>query len=187
MNDLKLSGIVLSGGKSSRMGKDKGLMLYNNKPLIYHSIYLLKKFTDNIYISTSDPEYKQFSYPVINDLIPGIGPIGGIYSVVKQIQSEMHLIVACDMPFASEDIVSELLIFCNNYDIVVPVHNNKTEPLLGLYSSKILDIIEEQINCCDYKLMNLLKRCNTKLVDVSHLVKNNSDVFKNLNTPNDTK
>jgi molybdenum cofactor guanylyltransferase len=180
-------GTVLSGGKSSRMGKDKGLMHFRNQPLITYSISVLQKVTKDIVISTSELKYEQFGFPLIADLIPNIGPIGGLYSVMKQVESDKYFIVACDMPNTSESFAKELIQYCSHFDIVVPIHNNTIEPLWGIYSRNILPIVEEQINKGDYKLINLLELCKTKYVESTYFPEIKTDNFKNINTPKDAK
>ena len=75
-----LSCIILAGGESRRMGEDKGLKIFKNQALVSYAIQLAKKICKNIYISTNNPDYKQFGYQILNDIIPVKGPMGGIYS-----------------------------------------------------------------------------------------------------------
>lgn len=187
MNKSQILGTVLSGGKSSRMGRDKGLMNYKNKPLVAFAIDLLKHVTNQIVISTNDMQYKQFGYPLVPDLISNIGPIGGIYSVMKQTNTLYYMVIACDMPFASKELANKLLLHTSEADIVVPVHDNKIEPLFGIYSREILSIIEQQINRNNYKLMRLLDCCNTKYLDINSFQKTDTDNFKNINSPEDAE
>lgn len=187
MNKNNILGVILSGGESSRMGEDKGLMSFRNQPLISYSISVLQKVTKDIVISTSELKYEQFGFPLIPDLIPNIGPIGGLYSVMKQVESDKYFIVACDMPNTSENLAKELIQYCSHFDIVVPIYKNKTEPLLCIYSRNILPIVEEQISKGDYKLINLLKQCKTKYIETTNFSEMKTDYFKNINTPEDAK
>jgi molybdopterin-guanine dinucleotide biosynthesis protein A len=81
-NQMELSGIILAGGKSSRMGQDKGLMLFRGKQMVQYSIELLNLFTSQILISSNNQEYNQFGFPVVSDIYKECGPIGGLHAAV---------------------------------------------------------------------------------------------------------
>ncbi|HPG34509.1 MAG TPA: molybdenum cofactor guanylyltransferase, partial [Lentimicrobium sp.] len=77
INKSQITGIVLAGGKSTRMGTDKGLMIFQGKPLVMYSIDLLSMFCGRILISSNNPEYAKFGYEIIADELPGAGPMAG--------------------------------------------------------------------------------------------------------------
>lgn len=185
----KLYGLVLSGGKSSRMGTDKGLMNLNGKPLIQYAIDFLKQFTDTILISTNNKAYDQFGYRLIHDQVQDIGPMGGIYSALKLSKPNHFFIVACDMTKFSFEIAAELIALKHKYDVVVPrLPGNRIEPLFGIYSKKIVHTIEQQIDKRNYKLTDLLGMTKTYYVDISEkqLIQQ-PFLFHNMNTPDDLK
>ena len=75
-----ITGVILAGGKSSRMGFDKGLAILNGKPMIQYVIDVFEKLGLDIIIISNSPGYETFGYPIYNDLIPEKGPVGGIYT-----------------------------------------------------------------------------------------------------------
>jgi molybdopterin-guanine dinucleotide biosynthesis protein A len=181
-----ITGIVLSGGKGSRMGNDKGMMLYRGQELVKYSISLLQHFCATIIISSNREDlYSKFGYKVVHDIYKEIGPIGGIYSVLKESKTEKNLILSCDIPLLSEELFDEILLNVHGHDIVVPKHSNgHLEPLAGYYSKDIIPSIEELIRNKDYKMINLINTSNAGFVEVEKL-NNGSSQFRNINTPQD--
>ena len=182
---MKLLGVILSGGKSSRMGTDKGLLHYQGKPLVQYAIDALNPVCDELVMSTNSLDYLKFGYQTIPDLIPGIGPIGGIFSVMKMLKAEYYLISSCDTPNVSHELAKALLNEKKQNQIVVPTHSgNKVEPLFALYSYDILGTLKDHIEKQNYKLMNLLDICQTYYLNVEESGMDNS-MFKNINTQTD--
>ncbi len=186
MKKQAITGIILAGGASTRMGKDKGLCFYNNKELVQYSIDLLFPICDTILVSSSNvSEYSKFGYPVIVDTFKNIGPIGGIHSSLNQSKTTGNLIVSCDMPFLGADLLRTILSYSEIYDIVVPEHTNSyLEPLAAYYSKSIIPIIEDSICNNDYKLLNLFDKVKTKKVIIGDNFEAKNQ-FKNFNTPRD--
>lgn len=186
---MNLLGVILSGGKSTRMGSEKGLMDYHGKPMIQYAIDLIEPFCVDIVISANTAVYLKFGYQIIPDLLPDIGPIGGIFSVMNMQKADSYFFISCDIPHASRKLAEELLKHIDKGDIIVPVHSdNKIEPLFAIYSSKVFPIVRNQIENEDYKLMDLLSLGNTYYHKVSDdFLKENTGLFKNINTPRDVE
>lgn len=160
------------------MGTDKGIMLYREKPLVQYSIDLLRPFCTELLISAQNPEYAQFGLPLVHDLIPGCGPMGGIYSAFTFTKVEYLLVLACDMPFVSPETIEKLLENRSDYDCIVPQNGNKLEPLCAIYSRSLFNKIESRIKTGNLALYGLIMESHCKLVDFE----NNLPDFKNLNT-----
>ena len=182
----KTTGIILSGGKSSRMGSDKGLLILNGKPLIQYSIDVLKELCSEIIICANNPAYDTFGYPVIKDVYPDLGPIGGIYTGLLNSGSESNFILSCDMPFINPQIIIYLLSNRDKSLASIPTHGkNIIEPLCALYSKAILPQLKKQIRNKDLKLMNLLKTVDVNWVKMdSGLEFYHPDLFFNVNDQN---
>ena len=90
MNRKGISGFVLTGGKSSRMGTDKGMLLFDRKPLVLHALETLDEVAGQTILSANDSAYNQFSHPVVKDVFRDIGPMGGIYSCLQQSVTEFN-------------------------------------------------------------------------------------------------
>lgn len=177
----KITGIIIAGGKSTRMGRDKALINFKGKKLIEYAIDLLKAFTNNVIISANENKYAGYGFPVVADNFPDLGPLSGLESALRQSETRNNIVVPCDTPFLNAGLYEDLLRYSVNYDAVVPVSKGgNTEPLIAFYSKEILPVIDRQIKNQDYKMQNLLKAINTKFLLVE-----NSDILSNLNTVSD--
>ena len=187
MNKHNLTGIILAGGKSSRMGRDKGLIDYQGKPLIQYSIDVLKNICKKIFISSSNEKYHFLGYNVIPDEIEGIGPIGGIYSCLKKSKTSLNVVLSCDTPFITEELIFYILSFINGYDVIVPSGSGGVpEPLCGIYHKDIISRVEENINKGSYMMKELLEQVNCKIISIPEkTLKRTPDIFKNINYPRD--
>lgn len=183
-----VTGIILAGGKSSRMGTDKCLVRYKNKYLIEYAIAALKPLCDNILISSQKETHKQFNYQTIKDEYIDCGAIGGIHSTLKNTETEINIIAPCDMPHISTELFEFLLQKIGNYDAVIPISKGKVEPLTGVYSRNILPIVENQISNKKYKILSLLKNINTNFVEINSTLPFYSEkMFTNINYLDDLK
>ena len=181
----RIGGIILAGGKSSRMGQDKAFMKHEGRMLIEYSLHLAKYFCDSIIISANSNMYLRFAYPVVGDEFEACGPVGGIYSALKKAEFDWNLLISCDTPFVTKALVERLIQNIGNYDCIVPAYGDWNEPLVALYNKSALKVIEGSIRGKEYKLKLLIKKLRTKFVNVSDLVNVNPDIFKNFNSPND--
>ncbi len=181
---METTGIILAGGKSSRMGQDKGLMLLNGKPMIEYVIESLKKVSSQIIIISNSKQYKQFGYPVYEDEIKDKGPVGGIYTGLNNSNSLTNIFVSCDTPHVSPQLLLHLLSQCSEHEVAIPVYNNKVHPLIGVYKTSVLPVFKESLNQNQLKLMlvNQLLNTNIVLINENEFDANN---FKNYNSPND--
>ena len=132
-----ITGIILAGGKSTRMGTDKCFLDFRGETFIQRSINLLSTITKTIIVSSNNEAFKSFGFSVVEDEIKNIGPIGGIYSCLKHSPNTVNLLIPCDLPFLSAALLKYLLDFAEFYDAVVPVYNDKVEPLLAVFDQFI--------------------------------------------------
>ena len=181
--------LILAGGKSSRMnGNNKAFLEYNNKTFIENIINELDEF-NRIYISVDNKDkYENLRYTLIEDEYKEIGPIGGIYSSLKHIDYNYIFVVACDMPKVNKEFVKFLLSNLKKDDkcLIVKDCNNKVYPLGGIYSKNVLPIIEKMIEEKDYKLQNLVKRCNGRILSLKD-VSFDETCLINVNNPQEYK
>lgn len=183
----KISGIVLSGGKSSRMGLEKGFLRIGKLTMIEQAILLLKPYAEELIISANHDDYKSFSLPVVKDEIIEIGPLGGMYSCLKQTNNSAHCMVSCDLPFLESDLIQVLFdaFYTTNADYICACYGAKVHPLVAVFRKEpVLKQIEVQLSQSDYKVLNLLKKL--KVVNVDFKTLNvREDVFFNMNTKED--
>ena len=174
--------IILAGGKSSRMGQDKGLMDYEGKPMILHVINALQKISKNIVIIANNEEYAQFGFPTYNDIYKETGPIGGIFTALTHSDFDQNLIISCDSPNISHELLSHIINESVGYDITIPVNNGKSHQLIALYSKNCLPVLKSQIEGKNYKLRDCFSYLNVNLVDCEQFSETN---FKNINSKED--
>ncbi len=179
-----ITGLVLAGGLSQRMKTDKALIKFKGKTLLENQLDLLKPIFNSVLISANTNNYSFTNVEIIKDEQANIGPIGGIRSVLKNVETDYIFAISVDMPMITAELIKYLISQKENYDIVMPIFNGKYEPTCAVYSKKCIKIIDEQILAKDFKLGNLIKKSHTKIVEItkkSSLYK--EQLFINLNNP----
>jgi molybdenum cofactor guanylyltransferase len=186
MQPTAITGIVLAGGKSSRMGQDKGLMPYRGQMLVEYPLQILKAHCCEILISSNDVQYQQFGYQVVADVIKDCGPMGGIYSAMKQASNPYCLVVGCDMPFLNDEVVERLIGSINDEsDIFVAAHQQNLEPLFAIYSHNCLESIYQALLSHQFQLYRFIRNSKTRMVNFSDIVEKQPNTFSNFNSPSD--
>lgn len=150
--------IILSGGKSSRFGTDKGLFVFNKKHMVEYPIIIAKKFSTDIIISANHKDYEHFGYQVINDTYPNLGPMGGIYSSLMKSIHEMNIILPCDSPYITADLLKKLIENYHGEEILLfETADGKSHPLIGIYHKSILESMQEHLKIKKLKLISFIK------------------------------
>lgn len=186
MNRNSITGIVLAGGSSSRMGQDKALMLFNGRTLISYAIEILSPACDNVVISSNQQVYEFTGCEVWPDILALQAPMIGIYSCLKRSQTFWNIILSCDMPLVDRRLLDFLLTRRAGADIIIPVHRNKMEPLCGLYSRKLLPLLEKKTGEGEFSLQQLIRVARSRLVEMSpELDFYSENMFVNMNTADD--
>lgn len=181
-----LTGIILSGGKSSRMGKDKGFCELENKPLVAYSIDILAPISSQIIIGANDDIYNNLGFGVIKDEIKNIGPIGGIYSCLKSSQTADNIIISCDMPLIPSELIEYILSAKAGYDVVIPIFRGFPEPLCAYYNKSIVPNLLVTIETKNYKLQDVLRNFKTNFLQINaQLSFYHENLFANINSPQD--
>jgi len=180
-NITDISGFVLAGGKSSRLGTDKALLIIQNESLLARMIGLIRPHCQTLAISGQNLDYENFNLVMVPDLFPNCGPIAGIYSSLLYSLNDWNLIVSVDVPFLNDDLIGLLLANIGEYDCIIPTHHAGIEPLVGLYNRRILPAIKDMIDNGDYKLTRFLEIVNTRYVDCSELLRIYPRLFMNIN------
>jgi molybdopterin-guanine dinucleotide biosynthesis protein A len=190
--------IILCGGWARRMGQDKGLMYFQDKPLIIHVLDKVKTVANEIILILRD--YNQLNkyekvledskenLTIHTDLIKDQGPLAGIYTGLTYINSSYALIIPCDSPLIQDSFIEKIFSFINNeYDAVVPQWpDGHLEPLHALYHKRNIKIIKEHLNEGRNDVKSLLEKLKVKYVNVD-LLDETGQSFRNLNQPKDLK
>ena len=161
-----ITGIILAGGKSSRFGSNKALAKFNGIPLIERATAVLGRIFGNLMIITNCPlEYSYLKIPLHQDLVKGLGPVGGIYTGLDALDDDWAFFCACDMPFINEGLVRYIAEVRDGFDAVVPRVDWKIEPLHALYSKKCLPAMKELINKKEYQTIKAFNNLNVRYVE----------------------
>lgn len=179
---MKLTGIILAGGKSSRMGEDKGLMAFENKPMVQHIIEVVKPWVKNIIIIANNREYEQFGYPVYEDLIKDKGPLAGIYTGLNFSKMDKNIVLSCDVPFVNDEVIELLVDNCRDVDVVIPEKDKRTHQLIGLYDKSCIDTFKSELENNQLKLKLAIEKMNYKAVDANFI---KDKIFNNINSKDD--
>lgn len=178
----KKTGILLAGGKSTRMGSDKGLLQLNGKPMATYGLNTLTAVCQNIIISTNQPEYNQFGFDLVADEIADKGPLAGVVKGLTVSQTAHNFVLSCDTPYVSVDLFNHLWNHRGDASIVIPVHNNQPHYLIGYYHHRILPHLQEQLTLNNVKMQRVIKGLNVKQINCDQF---DAREFKNLNQPTD--
>jgi len=186
-----ITGIILSGGKSNRLGYEKGLTELNGQPLIAYSIEILKPVCNKIIISANNhlEEYASFGFEVVEDEIKSIGPMGGVLTCLKKSVTRYNYILSCDTPFIPSVLFPFLLNKIENFQAVIPEHQGSLfEPLSAVYATNVIWELQHCVENDNYKMTDFLEKVNAKKVFIdAHLPFYTDDMFMNMNTKNDFK
>ena len=184
----KWCAVVLAGGESRRFGKDKALAQMGDKRLIEYGLDSLRGVFEEALIVAKNPRQLQFlDVPVVCDVIPGAGSLGGILTALIHAPAERCFVVACDMPFLNGSLVRLLLECGQGYDAVVPLVNGEPEPLHAFYSKRCITPILKSILERDYRVIDVYKHVPTLWVKEEQWAPLDPDglSFVNINTPSD--
>jgi len=179
------NGYILAGGKSSRMGADKGLLLFEGKAMIQYVIEQMQPIFDRLVIVSNNPEYEKFGLEVISDLIKDIGPAGGIYTALHHSEAKMNFMVSCDMPFITKEAIEFLGKNADENQIVLLENHGKLEPLFGLYAKDCEAVWLQLIRQKKVKLQEMVSYFKLKTISVENIEIFAASFFKNINTKED--
>lgn len=179
---------ILAGGRSRRMGTDKSLLPFAGKPLIAHVIGQTALLgLPTLLVSNTPEQHEPFHLPMVQDVYPGQGSLGGIYTALAYSRTAYTLCVACDMPFLNADLLRYLIEQRLGYDAVVPVVDGQYESLHAVYCHTCLEPIEHNISVGNLRIQDLFGQLRTREVGTKEIDPFDRErrSFMNLNTPAD--
>lgn len=158
MSKYRVGGIILAGGKSSRMGEDKSLMNFRGKRLVENVVDSIRPYTSSLLIVAN--EWEKFSFidgvSFTRDILVDKGPLIGMISGLEVIGEKWSFITSCDMPFIKGELIEYLYERKGGLGVIIG-DDNYFEPLLGLYNKDIVARAKEYFNRCDGRLNGFLK------------------------------
>jgi len=185
----RVSGVILAGGKSRRMGgSPKALLPFGGRPLIEHITETLRSVLPDCLVVTNTPElYASLGLPMVGDVFPEGGSLGGIYSGLRAASGEAALCVACDMPFLSAPLVAHLAGRAAEADVVIPDVAGDLQPLHAVYAKACLPAMERRLRTGHLKVVGFFGDVRVLRVpaDAVERFVDPTIAFMNLNTPED--
>ena len=186
MTDKKnITGIILSGGKSSRMGTDKGFLSFNGKLFIQASIDALKPLVSEIIIVSNNADYDVFGLKRIEDIMDNAGPLAGIYSGLNHSKTEYNIVLSCDIPLISSGILKKLIEGIDEVSEIIQIESKgKSMPLIALYKKSCKDVFYKLLQKGERRLQFAVYQCRVKNITLDS---ESAILTMNINTPEELK
>ena len=158
---INTSGVILAGGKSSRMKFNKAFAEISGQPVIHIILDKFASLFQEILIISNDPElYTYLGVPVYTDIYPHMGPVAGIHSGLYHCSHDSAFVMGCDVPFMSMELVRMMISRLDGYDSVVPRLDNQLQPLAAVYSRRCLPVLTSCLEPNRVKLIRIFDELN---------------------------
>lgn len=178
--DKDISAFIISGGKSSRMGSDKASLVLKGTSFLERILVPLNALNIPTKIVSNHSEHKKFGVPIIEDIVPNVGPVGGITTALNDSKTELNLILSCDIPLINEEfLIWFLKMHQNEYDATIVKVKDQIMPLIGIYKKSCKNIFLEKLKQQKLKLLSVIDELKVNYVKCPiHLEK----FLQNINT-----
>ena len=180
--------VVLAGGKSSRMGRPKSLLLFDGEPLIAHIVRALQRmFAETVIVAAPEQDLPELPAILVRDEIAYQGPVGGIYYGLKAASGNFCFVTSCDVPFLNPALISHLTSQISNHDVVVPHWENRFQPLHAVYRTSVLPLLKEQLERGELRPVYLFDKVRACKIGEDEIRRFDPEglSFLNMNTPDD--
>jgi molybdopterin-guanine dinucleotide biosynthesis protein A len=178
---MKVTGILLAGGKSIRMGQSKAHLLWQGKPFLQHVIDAALPLCDALLISGNQPDLHIFGYPVVADLREGEGPVTALASCFRHVITDVALVLSCDVPQISTEDLEHLIASCHaENDVTLYTYQGRQMPLVAVYNRSIFSFFEDAFQNHQRKLFDVLNKLNVQEVTFT-----GEQGLQNINTTED--
>lgn len=185
---MKATGIILAGGMSSRMGKNKALLPLEGVTVIERIISEIESIvTDIIIVTNNFEDYSFLKLPMVEDRVKGMGPLAGIEAGLNASNNEKNIVIACDMPFVSAELGKILLQELDHCDAAVPHLSGQLHPLFATYRKNVAGAVTQSLEEHQLRIRHLLDRIHVKILKESDFLQLNFNVedisLYNMNYP----
>ena len=180
-----MRGLILAGGKSSRFGADKALAVYEGVTFLERAVLLLASMDlKPVVVTRRGADYPSVQCTTIYDKLPEKGPLGGIYSAMSSFKKTAFLVLTCDMPALTRDVLLELL---DQHEpsrklTLYSTGERAEQPFPGIYEPAILDIVREKLKKDELSMKGLIQEIVSRKMIAW---KGAHDIFRNINTQKD--
>jgi molybdopterin-guanine dinucleotide biosynthesis protein A len=165
VDDNNITGIILSGGTSTRMGTDKGSLIINGSSFLTRIIESVKPIVNDIIIVSNDPNHDVVGCKRVNDIFKESGPLAGLYTGLFHSTSNLNLVLSCDIPFIKTSVLQLLVDHINDDKDVIQIESkHKSMPLIALYKKECMHQCLDLLEQGERRLRFAVKQFKTKNV-----------------------
>jgi molybdenum cofactor guanylyltransferase len=187
---LDLSGLVLAGGESRRMGRPKALLMFEGETLLERQVRLLRKVSRRVAVVGAPGHCAGLDVPVLADLVPDCGPLGGIYTGLASSSTDYNFFIGCDMPFLTARFLRWVArrALASTADVTVPEsREGELNPLAAVYRREVMGAIRSALEKKEYSVRKFFPQVRCLVVRWPELARSGFSprIFDNLNTPAD--
>ncbi len=185
-SEPQLTGLVLVGGQSRRMGRDKAFLELDGKPLIQIIIERMVQACAEVLIVSADvAPYADLDVPIVTDRFRGVGVLGGLHAGLEAASHQLALVVGCDMPFLKPELLRAFGDWAQGYDVTLLRRGEYVEPLHGAYRRTCLPAIEDAIRDGERRIVSFFPHVRVRYVTPEEIAPLDPDMlsFLNVNTP----
>jgi len=187
VNQEKIYGFVLAGGKSRRMGEDKGLMKLGEKPLVVCAAEMLIPFVQEVRLLAPPERFQSFGFTLIPDLWPEAGPLAAVSTGLISSDAAWNIFLACDLPLVSPKLLELLVgrVHTTPLDAVVPRTEDGWQPLAAAYHGRCRPVFEGALQKGQRSLVGLLEEIRVETITPEEMRRAglSETEFTNINTP----
>ena len=180
-----INGLILTGGKSSRMGADKGSMDYHGVPQNDFLVRLLSPFVSEVYLSCHPDRVPETHHSILPDTFLDLGPYGGVLSAFRHDPNSAWLVIACDIPMLDEATLAHLIASRDHSKVATCFHDPSTdlpEPLITLWEPRAYSILLQNLSQGISCLRKVLINTDSNVIQIER-----PEVLRNANTPQEAK
>lgn len=180
--------VVLAGGRSSRMGRPKALLPFDDQPLISHVVATLGAlFDDIVVVAAPGQDLPVMPVTLVRDEVAYQGPVGGICYGLRAARGEICFVTSCDSAFLNASLIAHLVSRMPEHDVVVPYWQGRLQPLHAVYRRSVLPLLERQLTRGELRPVYLFDQVRTRRVDEDEIRRFDPEgaSFFNMNTAED--
>ncbi|THJ11058.1 MAG: molybdenum cofactor guanylyltransferase [Nitrospira sp. CG24C] len=187
MMEIEVSGVLLAGGKSRRMGEDKRHLAVGEQTLLERGLAVLQSiFREVLVVIAQDSTLLRIDARVVRDLVPDCGSLGGLYTGLTQATTPYIFVAACDMPFLNQTVIAQFTNRRATADIVIAKLDDRLHPMHALYSKRCLPALEQMIRARQLKIQEIVSQSSLRVRYVTEAdlltIDHSGHSFYNVNT-----